>query len=86
MRSANRNPAVRVRPAAARTVEISSAHSMKWIIAGLALAAAALAAGLASIVLGYRQVIGRYIEDTPATEGRKATDKQGNKKDTILAG
>lgn len=59
---------------------------MKWIIAGLALAAAALAAGLASIVLGYRQVIGRYIEDAPVTEGRKATDKHGRKENTILAG
>jgi hypothetical protein len=39
---------------------------MKWFFAGLALAFGALVAGLAAIVLGYRQVIGRYIGERPA--------------------
>ena len=50
---------------------------MKWFYAGLALSLGALVAGLASIVLGYRQVIGSYIEDKKAAEGQKATDKRG---------
>lgn len=49
---------------------------MKWFYAGLALSLGAFLAGLASIVLGYRQVIGSYIEDKKATEGQKATDKR----------
>jgi hypothetical protein len=44
---------------------------MKWFFAGLALTFGALLAGLASIVLGYRQVIGRYIEHTPIRSLRK---------------
>jgi hypothetical protein len=43
---------------------------MKWLYAGLALAFGALLAGLASIVLGFRQVIGRYIETTPTEAAR----------------
>lgn len=43
---------------------------MKWFYAGLALAFGALVAGLASIVIGYRQVIGRYIERTPTETTR----------------
>jgi hypothetical protein len=50
---------------------------MKWFYAGLALSLGALVAGLASIVLGYRQVIGQYIEDKQATDKREATDKRG---------
>ena len=46
---------------------------MKWFYASLALSLGAFVAGLASIVLGYRQVIGSYIEDKKATEGQKAT-------------
>jgi hypothetical protein len=42
---------------------------MKWFFAGLALAFGALVAGLAAIVLGYRQVIGRYVETGQATDG-----------------
>lgn len=59
---------------------------MKWFYAGLALSLGAFVAGLASIVLGYRQVIGSYIEDKKATERQKATDKRGYKQDKILAG
>ena len=50
---------------------------MKWFYAGLALSLGALVAGLASIVLGYRQVIGHYIEDKQFAEKQKATDKRG---------
>ena len=46
---------------------------MKWFYAGLALSLGALVAGLASIVLGYRQVIGNYVRDKQAAEGQKAT-------------
>jgi hypothetical protein len=46
---------------------------MKWFYAGLALSLGAFVAGLASIVLGYRQVIGNYIQDKQAAEGQKAT-------------
>jgi len=38
---------------------------MKWFLAGLALSLGALLAGLASIVIGYRQVITRYVGETP---------------------
>jgi hypothetical protein len=50
---------------------------MKWFYAGLALSLGAFIAGLASIVLGYRQVIGNYIRDKQATDKREATDKRG---------
>lgn len=50
---------------------------MKWFYAGLALSLGAFVAGLASIILGYRQVIGHYIEDKQAAEKQKATDKRG---------
>ena len=43
---------------------------MKWFYASLALAFGALAAGLASIVIGYRQVIARYVGDEKATRAR----------------
>ena len=36
---------------------------MKWFYAGLALSLGAFVAGLASIVLGYRQVIRNYIKN-----------------------
>jgi len=36
---------------------------MRWFCAALALAFGALVAGLASIVLGYRQVIRNYIQN-----------------------
>ena len=49
---------------------------MKWFYAGLALSFGAFLAGLASIILGYRQVIRRCIEDKKATEGPRATDKR----------
>jgi len=39
---------------------------MKWFYAGLGLSLTALLAGLASIILGYRQVIGRYIRGNPS--------------------
>lgn len=55
---------MRVRLAAARTVEFSK--KMKWIYAGLALAAVSLIGGLAAIVAGYRQVISRYLAGPPA--------------------
>ena len=44
---------------------------MKWFCAGLALCLGALLAGLASIVIGYRQVIDSYIEDKKATDKRR---------------
>jgi len=50
---------------------------MKWFYAGLAISFGAFLAGLASIILGYRQVIGHYIEDKQATDKREATDKRG---------
>ena len=59
--------------AAARTAKTFPVI-MKWFYAGLALSLGAFIAGLASIVLGYRQVIGSYIEDKKAAEGQKATD------------
>lgn len=48
---------------------------MKWFYAGLALALGALAAGLASIVVGYRQVIGRYIK-TGQTAGNPSASPE----------
>jgi len=36
---------------------------MKWFYAGLALSLGAFVAGVASIILGYRQVIGNYIKN-----------------------
>jgi hypothetical protein len=63
---------VRARVTAARTAKLFPVI-MKWFCAGLALCLGALLAGLASIVIGYRQVIDSYIEDKKATEGQKAT-------------
>jgi len=40
---------------------------MKWFYAGLALALATLFVGLTSIVIGYHQVIGRYIRGNPSS-------------------
>jgi hypothetical protein len=43
---------------------------MKWFYAGLALALFGLAFGITAIIVGYRQMIGRYIRETP----RSGTD------------
>lgn len=43
---------------------------MKWFYAGLALALTAAIAGLASIVLGYRQIIERYIRSSTSADKR----------------
>ena len=58
---------MRARLAAARTATCFP-PVMKWFFAGLTLCLAALLAGLASIVLGYRQVIARYIGERPAED------------------
>ena len=62
--------------AAARTAKTFPVI-MKWFYAGLALSLGAFIAGLASIILGYRQVIGNYIRDKQTTDKREATDKRG---------
>jgi hypothetical protein len=67
---------VRVCLAAARTVEFSK--KMKWIYAGLALAAVSLIGGLAAIVAGYRQVIARYMAGPPAQTPPHLTTRADN--------
>ena len=47
----------------ARTAKSLTPQFMRWFCAALALAFGALVAGLASIVLGYRQVIRNYIQN-----------------------
>jgi hypothetical protein len=38
---------------------------MKWFLTGLALVFASIAGGIAAIVVGYRQIIGHYLGETP---------------------
>jgi hypothetical protein len=38
---------------------------MKWFLAGLALVFASLAGGITAIIVGYRQIIGSYLGETP---------------------
>jgi hypothetical protein len=38
---------------------------MKWFLAGLALVFASLAGGIVAIIVGYRQIIGHYMGETP---------------------
>jgi len=38
---------------------------MKWLLAGLALVFASLAGGIVAIIVGYRQIIGHYMGETP---------------------
>ena len=52
---------------------------MKWFYGGLALALGALVAGLASIVVGYRQVISSYVGDQKAT-AESARQPQANRR------
>ena len=40
---------------------------MKWFLAGLALVFASLAGGIAAIVVGYRQILGHYLGETPSS-------------------
>lgn len=46
---------------------------MKWFLAGMALVIVSLAGGIAAIVVGYRQVITRYIGAAP-DEKEKSRD------------
>ena len=68
---------MRAHQAAARTATFIP-PLMKWFLAGLGLCLAALVACLASIVFGYRQVIGRYIRGNQpginTNEGRRVAD------------
>ena len=43
---------------------------MKWFFVGLALVTASLAGGIAAIIFGYRQVIGRYVRNNPDADKR----------------
>jgi len=46
---------------------------MKWFYAGLALVIASLVGGMAAMVAGYRQVIGRYVaQQTGRTASKQA--------------
>lgn len=48
-------------------------ETMKWFLAGMALVIVSLAGGIAAIVVGYRQVITRYIGAAP-DEKEKSRD------------
>lgn len=65
---------MRVCLAATRTVQFF-ARKMKWFLAGMALVITMFAAGIAAIVVGYRQVIGRYMgeagENLAANDGER---------------
>ncbi len=45
---------------------------MKWFLAGMALVFASLAGGIVAIILGYRQVISRYISEAPRERAETA--------------